>query len=90
MSTWQLLCSEEVIDTVSLKTDNYEEAHTYFRLRKNLDNDTFNKLFLVKEYTVLLSIKASSKFLVKEYTRPKKPIGNVEWWKGEPNKLDDF
>ena len=51
MSTWQLLCSEEVIDTVSLKTDNYEEAHTYFRLRKNLDNDTFNKLFLVKEYT---------------------------------------
>ena len=73
MSTWQLLCSEEVIDTVSLKTDNYEEAHTYFRLRKNLDNDTFNKLFLVKEYT-----------------RPKKPMGNVEWWKGEPNKLDDF
>jgi|TARA_B110000977_G_C10871119_1_gene413625 hypothetical protein len=73
MSTWQLLCGEEVIDTVSLKTDNYEEAHTYFRLRKNLDNDTFNKLFLVKEYT-----------------RPQKPIGNVEWWKSEPNKLDDF
>jgi hypothetical protein len=73
MSTWQLVCGEEVIDTVSLKTDNYEEAHSYFRLRKNLDNDTFNKLFIVKEYT-----------------RPQKPMGKVEWWKGEATKLDDF
>jgi len=73
MSTWQLLCSDEVIDTVELKTDNYEEAHTYYRLRKNLDNDTFNKLFIVKEYK-----------------KPMRPLGKVEWWKGESTKLDDF
>ena len=73
MSTWQLLCGDEVIDTVNLKTDNYEEAHTYYRLRKNLDNDTFNKLFIVKEYI-----------------KPVRPMGKIEWWKGEPNQLDDF
>ena len=62
MSTWQLLCNrelysntdtesiDEIIDTVNLMTNKYEEAHTYFRLRKNLDNDVFNKLFIVKEY----------------------------------------
>ena len=62
MSTWQLLCNrelysnteaesiDEIIDTVNLRTNKYEEAHTYFRLRKNLDNDVFNKLFIVKEY----------------------------------------
>jgi hypothetical protein len=71
--TWQLLCNEEVIDTKQLQTSNYEEAHTYFRLQKNLDNDTFNKLFMVKEYK-----------------KPNKPIGKIEWWKGESTKLDDF
>ena len=71
--TWQLLCNEEVIDTKQLQTSNYEEAHTYFRLQKNLDNDTFNKLFMVKEYK-----------------KPNKPIGEIEWWKGESTKLDDF
>ena len=50
MCMWQLLCNEEVVDTVDLKTDKYEEAHTYFRLRKNLDNEGFNRIFIVKEY----------------------------------------
>ena len=50
MGMWQLLCNEEVVDTVDLKTDKYEEAHTYFRLRKNLDNEGFNRIFIVKEY----------------------------------------
>ena len=50
MGMWQLLCNNEVVDTVNLKTSVYEEAHTYFRLRKNLDNDSFNILFIVKEY----------------------------------------
>ena len=50
MSTWQLFSNDEVIDTKQLQTSNYEEAHTYFRLQKNLDSDVFNKLFIVKEY----------------------------------------
>ena len=41
MGTWQLLCNEEVVDTVDLKTNIYEEAHTYFRLRKNLKPEDF-------------------------------------------------
>ena len=73
MGTWQLLCNEEVVDTVDLKTDKYEEAHTYFRLRKNLDNEGFNRIFIVKEYI-----------------KPKKSIGNIRWWKDESVKLDDF
>ena len=73
MGTWQLLCNEEVVDTVDLKTNIYEEAHTYFRLRKNLKPEDFNKIFIVKEYV-----------------RPKKPIGKVKWWKEESTKLDDF
>ena len=36
MSMWELLINDEVIDRVDLNTDKYEEAHTYFRLRKNL------------------------------------------------------
>ena len=54
MSTWQLFMvnsdETEAVDTVNLQTDIYEEAHTYFRLRKNLDSEVFNKLFIVKEY----------------------------------------
>ena len=73
MGMWQLLCNEEVVDTVDLKTDKYEEAHTYFRLRKNLDNEGFNRIFIVKEYI-----------------KPKKSIGNISWWKDESVKLDDF
>ncbi len=73
MSMWQLICNNEVVDTVDLKTNVYEEAHTYFRLKKNLGNKPFNDLFIVKEYT-----------------RPKKPVGNVKWWKDETTKLDDF
>ncbi len=73
MATWQLLCNEEVVDTVDLKTDVYEEAHTYFRLRKNLDNEGFNRIFIVKEYV-----------------KPKRAIGNIRWWKEEPANLDDF
>ena len=77
MSTWQLFTvnsdETEAVDTVSLQTDIYEEAHTYFRLRKNLDGETFNKLFIVKEYIP-----------------QNKSLGKVEWWKGEPTKLDDF
>ena len=77
MGTWQLFVNGttyiEPIDTVDLKTDIYEEAHTYFRLRKNLNNEAFNKLFIVKEYIKL-----------------KRTMGNVEWWKGEATKLDDF
>ena len=73
MGMWQLLCNEEVVDTVDLKTDKYEEAHTYFRLRKNLDNEGFNRIFIVKEYV-----------------RPRKPIGEVKGWEGESTKLDDF
>ena len=38
MSTWQLFMvnsdETEAVDTVNLQTDIYEEAHTYFRLRK--------------------------------------------------------
>ena len=73
MSMWELLVNNEVVDKVDLKTNNYEEAHTYFRLRKNLDSDTFNKLFIVKEYV-----------------KQKKVTGEVDWWKGEATKLDDF
>ena len=47
MATWQLLCNEEVVDTVDLETDKYEEAHTYFRLRKNLKSEDFNNIFIV-------------------------------------------
>ena len=50
MGTWQLLCNEEVVDPVDLKTNIYEEAHTYFRLRMNLKPEDFNKIFIVKEY----------------------------------------
>ena len=50
MATWQLLCNEEVVDTVDLKTDVYEEAHTYFRLRKNLDNEGFNRIFIAVSF----------------------------------------
>jgi hypothetical protein len=70
---WQLLCNNEVVDTVNLKTDVYEEAHTYYRLRKNLNNKSFNDLFIVKEYI-----------------RPRKHVGNVKWWRDETTKLDDF
>ena len=73
MGMWQLLCNEEVVDTVDLKTEKYEEAHTYFRLQKNLDNEGFNRIFIVKEYI-----------------KPKKSIGNIRWWKDESVKLDDF
>tara|TARA_R110002020_G_scaffold17471_1_gene61325 strand:- start:714 stop:935 length:222 start_codon:yes stop_codon:yes gene_type:complete len=73
MSTWQLFSNDEVIDTKQLQTSNYEDAHTYFRLQKNLDSDVFNKLFIVKEYI-----------------KPKKTMGKVEWWKGESTQLDDF
>ena len=79
MSTWQLFSNDEVIDTKQLQTSNYEDAHTYFRLQKNLDSDVFNKLFIVKEYI-----------------KPKKTMGKVEWWRwgggwgGESTRLDDF
>ena len=73
MSTWQLFSNDEVIDTKQLQTSNYEDAHTYFRLQKNLDSDVFNKLFIVKEYI-----------------KPQKTMGKVEWWKGESTRLDDF
>ncbi|GEM_PF-4832308 len=73
MSMWELVCNGETIDRVDLKTKEYEEAHTYFRLRKNLNNKSFNDLFIVKEYTI-----------------PKKPVGNVNWWRDESTKLDDF
>ena len=42
MSTWQLFSNNEVIDTKQLQTSNYEEAHTYFRLQKNLDTDVID------------------------------------------------
>ena len=77
MGTWQLFTSNsdeiEAMDTVSLQTNKFEEAHTYFRLRKNLDSNTFNKLFIVKEYV-----------------KPKTVTGEVDWWKSEATKLDDF
>ena len=50
MGIWQLLLNNEAVDTVDLKTESYEEAHTYFRLRKHLDAKSFNKLFVVKKY----------------------------------------
>lgn len=50
MSMWELLVGGEVIDRMDLRTNKYEEAHTYFRLRKNLDNKSFNDLFIVKEH----------------------------------------
>ena len=50
MGIWQLLLNDEAVDTVDLKTESYEEAHTYFRLRKHLDAESFNKLFVVKKY----------------------------------------
>ena len=73
MTMWELSVNNEVVDRVDLKTGKYEEAHTYFRLRKNLNAEPFNSIFIVKEYI------------------PKnKSAGHVEWWKGEPTKLDDF
>ena len=50
MSMWELFVNDEVVDRVNLQTDKYEEAHTYFRLRKNLDSESFNSMFIVKEY----------------------------------------
>ena len=50
MSMWELFVNDEVVDRVNLQTDKYEEAHTYFRLRKNLDSESFNDLFIVTEY----------------------------------------
>ena len=73
MSMWELFVNDEVIDRRDLKTNVYEEAHTYFRLIKNLSNTAFNDMFVVREYV-----------------QPKKSIGNIKWWKGEPTKLDDF
>ena len=49
MGMWQLFCNDEVVDTVDLKTNVYEEAHTYFRLRKNLSNKSFNEIFKVRK-----------------------------------------
>ncbi len=50
MGIWQLLLNKEAVDTVDLKTESYEEAHTFFRLRKHLDEKSFNEIFVVKEY----------------------------------------
>jgi hypothetical protein len=50
MSIWELRVAEEVIDRLDLKTDKYEEAHTYFRLRKNLDKKAFDNIFTVRQY----------------------------------------
>ena len=47
---WELLVDSEVVDRVDLKTDKYEEAHTYFRLRKNLKHESFNDLFIVRKH----------------------------------------
>ena len=38
MSMWELLIKNEVVDRVDLKTSEYNEAHSYFRLIKNLSN----------------------------------------------------
>jgi hypothetical protein len=73
MSMWELFVNDEVVDRVDLKTGKFEEAHTYFRLRKNLDSESFNNMFIVKEYK-----------------RPQKPMGDIKWWNGESTKLDDF
>jgi len=54
MSMWELLVNGEVIDRISLETNKYEEAHTYFRLRKNLDSKSFNDLFIVKNIKTVL------------------------------------
>ena len=59
MSMWELLVNNEVVDRVDLKTGEYEEAHTFFRLRKNLDSESFNSMF----------IKYKSKFTIRSSKR---------------------
>lgn len=71
MSMWELFVNDEVIDRRDLKTNVYEEAHTYFRLIKNLSNTAFNDIFVVKEYIP-----------------PKKPLGEIKWWKADNMNLD--
>ena len=73
MSMWELLVHGEVVDRVDLKTDKYEEAHTYFRLRKNLKSEPFNNIFVVKEYVKPVESRT---------------IGNIKWWKEENRNLD--
>jgi len=73
MSMWELLVNGEVIDRISLETNKYEEAHTYFRLRKNLDSKSFNDLFIVKEH----KNRTSST-----------PFKSISWWKDENMNLD--
>ena len=67
MSMWELLINNEVIDRVDLNTDKYEEAHTYFRLRKNLDNEGFNRIFIVKEYIKPKKSIVFNKIIYKNY-----------------------
>ena len=45
-------CLLKKIDT-DLKTSEYDEAHSYFRLRKNLSNKSFNEIFKVRKYVEL-------------------------------------
>jgi len=53
MSVWELLIKNEVVDRIDLKTSEYDEAHSYFRLRKNLSNKSFNEIFKVRKYVEL-------------------------------------
>ena len=49
MSMWELLIKNEVVDRVDLKTSEYNEAHSYFRLIKILSNKSFNEIFKVRK-----------------------------------------
>ena len=69
MSMWELLVNGEVIDRMDLKTDKYDEAHTYFRLRKNLNIKSFDNIFKVRKYVQLEKPVGDIKWWKEENTK---------------------
>jgi len=49
---WKLVHkkSQEVVDTIEADSDNIEQVTKYFKKKKRITRETFEKLYEVKEY----------------------------------------
>ena len=49
---WKLVHkkSQEVVDTIEADSDNIEQVKEYFKKKKRITRETFEKLYEVKEY----------------------------------------
>ena len=75
------IVDEETDNQTEIVTENSDET-------SNIKDDDANQS-IVKEQLIDSDV-FNKLFIVKEYIKPKKPMGNVEWWKGESTRLDDF